>query len=283
MPAPSKSQDVVQTAEELGNHVQLAVRGPADAEQGEVWDTVIRRGTTTLGDVEATALALWPDGRLLVVGDRLVRLPSGSHTVRDTQPGEDIEAVAFSATAPEWRSATHRDALPCGTAAPATGSASCPAPSRPLGERDPGSRQRLGLQPGRRHRRRRRRLREAPTPGHRQSAAARQHPVHLRRRHQLSGLHPGRRRPLRHQPPRSSPAPPRQPLRRGRADLHLHGHDAVPGPVAYTFPTPPTATCAPPTVERGRGAGTGLMPASPVPCRRRRSPLGPPGPARRAA
>ncbi|MFI7296837.1 helix-turn-helix domain-containing protein [Streptomyces sp. NPDC050121] len=80
-----------------GGRTLVTVQGQADAEQGEVWDTAIRRRTTTLGDVEATALALRPDGRLLVVGNRLARLPSGPRTVRALSQGEEIEAVAFSA------------------------------------------------------------------------------------------------------------------------------------------------------------------------------------------
>ncbi|MCX5257815.1 helix-turn-helix domain-containing protein [Streptomyces canus] len=80
-----------------GGRTLVAVRQQFEGWNSEVWDTASRRRTAVLGDVDPTALALRPDGRLLVGGDHLARLPSGPVTARQLSLGEEIEAVAFSA------------------------------------------------------------------------------------------------------------------------------------------------------------------------------------------
>lgn len=80
-----------------GGRTLVAVRDTAEGRIGEVWDTATRRRTARLGEVNPTALGLRPDGRLLVGGDRLARLPSGPAGARTLGLGEEIEAVAFSA------------------------------------------------------------------------------------------------------------------------------------------------------------------------------------------
>jgi WD40 repeat protein/transcriptional regulator with XRE-family HTH domain len=80
-----------------GGRMLVIVRQQVEGSTSEVWDTASGRRTAVLGDVDATVLALRPDGRLLVGGDRLARLPSGPVTARQLSLGEEIDAVAFSA------------------------------------------------------------------------------------------------------------------------------------------------------------------------------------------
>ncbi|MFF7644412.1 helix-turn-helix domain-containing protein [Streptomyces canus] len=80
-----------------GGRTLAVVRQRFDGWHSELWDTASRRRTAGLGDMNPTVLALRPDGRLLVGGDRLARLPSGPVTPRQLSLGEEIEAVAFSA------------------------------------------------------------------------------------------------------------------------------------------------------------------------------------------
>ncbi|WP_405721078.1 helix-turn-helix domain-containing protein [Streptomyces sp. NBC_01537] len=81
-----------------GGRLLVAVRDESARQIGETWDTTTGRRTAVLGDMNPAALALRPDGRLLVDGDRLTPLPSGAGTTRTLGLGlgEEIVAVAFS-------------------------------------------------------------------------------------------------------------------------------------------------------------------------------------------
>ncbi|GHE44607.1 hypothetical protein GCM10017771_64790 [Streptomyces capitiformicae] len=66
----------------------------------EVWDTARARRTRVLtgpADVTGLALAVRPDGRLLVMGNRRATLPSGPVTDRDLVLDDEVTALAFSA------------------------------------------------------------------------------------------------------------------------------------------------------------------------------------------
>ncbi|MEU0413465.1 helix-turn-helix domain-containing protein [Streptomyces griseorubiginosus] len=97
--APSSSSAAV---EELalgpGGRLLVAVRdNSAGTTDAEVWDTSRHRRTADLGDLNITALALRPDGGLLVGGDRVAAPPSGHSRARTLGLGQETEAVAFSA------------------------------------------------------------------------------------------------------------------------------------------------------------------------------------------
>ncbi|MDQ1072544.1 nSTAND1 domain-containing NTPase [Streptomyces canus] len=96
--APSPAAAAVELiALSPGGRLLVTVRDQSDGQIGETWDTTTGRRTAVLGDMNPTALALRPDGRLLVTGDRLTTLPSGAGTARALGLGEEIETVAFSA------------------------------------------------------------------------------------------------------------------------------------------------------------------------------------------
>ncbi|MFG2462659.1 helix-turn-helix domain-containing protein [Streptomyces sp. NPDC048523] len=96
--APSGPEAAVESlALGPGGRTLVAVRDTAEGQIGEVWDTATRRRTAVLGEVNPTALGLRPDGRLLVGGDRLARLPSGPTGARTLGLGQETEAIAFSA------------------------------------------------------------------------------------------------------------------------------------------------------------------------------------------
>ncbi|MFI6439870.1 helix-turn-helix domain-containing protein [Streptomyces sp. NPDC050759] len=80
-----------------GGRSLVTVRDASTGYVGETWNTTTGRRTAVLGDMNPTALAMRPDGRLLVAGDRLTTLPSGAGTGRAVGLGEETEAVAFSA------------------------------------------------------------------------------------------------------------------------------------------------------------------------------------------
>ncbi|WP_330262270.1 hypothetical protein [Streptomyces griseorubiginosus] len=81
-----------------GGRRLVAVRDTsAGTTDAEVWDTAGRRKATHLGDLNITALALRPDGDLLVGGDRVAAPPTGRSTSRTLGLGQETEAVAFSA------------------------------------------------------------------------------------------------------------------------------------------------------------------------------------------
>ncbi|MFF0015942.1 hypothetical protein [Streptomyces sp. NPDC005374] len=97
--APSSSSAAVEgLALGPGGRLLVAVRdNSAGTTDAEVWDTQRHRRTADLGDLNTTALALRPDGRLLVGGDRVAAPPSGRGTSRTLGLGQETEAVAFSA------------------------------------------------------------------------------------------------------------------------------------------------------------------------------------------
>ncbi|MET9792743.1 nSTAND1 domain-containing NTPase [Streptomyces canus] len=81
-----------------GGRLLVAIRdNSAGTTDAEVWDTAGHRRTADLGNLDATALALRPDGGLLVGGDRVAAPPSGRSTPRTLGLGQETEAVAFSA------------------------------------------------------------------------------------------------------------------------------------------------------------------------------------------
>ncbi|MFF4056620.1 hypothetical protein ACFYZ8_27090 [Streptomyces sp. NPDC001668] len=92
------SAAVEQVALGPGGRLLVAVRDTvAGTTDAEVWDIAHHRRTADLGNIDATALALRPDGGLLVGGDRMATPPSGRSTSRTLGLGQETEAVAFSA------------------------------------------------------------------------------------------------------------------------------------------------------------------------------------------
>ena len=83
-----------------GRTVYAGRVGPSGDLGTEVWDTARARRTRVLtGPADATglALAVRPDGHLLVMGNRRATLPSGPVSDRDLVLGDEIGALAFSA------------------------------------------------------------------------------------------------------------------------------------------------------------------------------------------
>ncbi|MFI6936691.1 helix-turn-helix domain-containing protein [Streptomyces sp. NPDC050287] len=94
--APSRAAAAEYIALGPGGRLLVAVRDQSARQIGETWDTTTGRRTAVLGDMNPAAPALRPDGRLLIDGDRLTTLSSGTRTTRPLGPGEEIVAVAFS-------------------------------------------------------------------------------------------------------------------------------------------------------------------------------------------
>ncbi|CBG75787.1 putative WD-40 repeat protein [Streptomyces scabiei 87.22] len=75
----------------------LAARSASDDSGAEVWDTRTHRRSGTLHGVSGPALAVRPDGRLLVdSGDQYAGLPTGKVTGRALADGRQVTALAFT-------------------------------------------------------------------------------------------------------------------------------------------------------------------------------------------
>lgn len=74
----------------------VAVRSQATDENAEVWSTERHRRTSVLHGLDDTALALRPDGRVLVVGSSITALPAGSSREQALSRGDEVEALAFN-------------------------------------------------------------------------------------------------------------------------------------------------------------------------------------------
>ncbi|MFI1031358.1 WD40 repeat domain-containing protein [Streptomyces sp. NPDC020951] len=94
---PQSGGSVVTLALGPGGHALYAARIPGAGElSDEVWDTARHRQTAVYPDAAGTALAIRPDGRLLVGSSRTVRLPSGTVHTHDLIQGDEIGAFAFT-------------------------------------------------------------------------------------------------------------------------------------------------------------------------------------------
>jgi WD40 repeat protein len=80
-----------------GARTLVAARPQATDENAEVWSTERHRRTSVLGDLHDTALALRPDGHLLVVGNSVTALPAGPSRKQALSRGDEVEALAFNA------------------------------------------------------------------------------------------------------------------------------------------------------------------------------------------
>ncbi|MFD6170014.1 nSTAND1 domain-containing NTPase [Streptomyces coeruleorubidus] len=75
----------------------VAVRSAGDGEAAEVWDTRARHSTKTLQGLFGQAVAVRPDGRLLVgSADQYADVPSGKVTGWALADGREVTALAFS-------------------------------------------------------------------------------------------------------------------------------------------------------------------------------------------
>lgn len=80
-----------------GGRTVMAVRSAGDGQAAEVWDTRTHRGPRTLHGFFGQAVAVRPDGRLLVgSADQYADLPSGKVTGWALADGREVTALAFS-------------------------------------------------------------------------------------------------------------------------------------------------------------------------------------------
>ncbi|GAB2888922.1 hypothetical protein GCM10027074_66600 [Streptomyces deserti] len=80
-----------------GGRTVMAVRSTGDGEAAEVWDTRTHRTPRTLHGLFGQAVAVRPDGRLLVgSADQYADLPSGKVTGWALADGREVTALAFS-------------------------------------------------------------------------------------------------------------------------------------------------------------------------------------------
>ncbi|MFD5162143.1 helix-turn-helix domain-containing protein [Streptomyces hawaiiensis] len=80
-----------------GGRTLLAARSADDGEAAEVWDTRARRTSRTLHGLFGQAVAVRPDGRLLVGNlDQYADVPSGKVTGWALADGREVTALAFS-------------------------------------------------------------------------------------------------------------------------------------------------------------------------------------------
>ncbi|MGJ5895421.1 nSTAND1 domain-containing NTPase [Streptomyces niveiscabiei] len=94
--APTPAEPVVALALGPEGRTVHAVRIESSGNlQAEVWDTATARRTRVLHGLPGPALAVSPDGRLLVGDNRATVLPAGPPADRDLVLGEEITTLAF--------------------------------------------------------------------------------------------------------------------------------------------------------------------------------------------
>ncbi|WP_105968152.1 nSTAND1 domain-containing NTPase [Streptomyces geranii] len=94
---PSPDASVATVALGPGGRDLYAVRlSDGDGLNDEVWDVARRRRTAVFPGSTDLGLAVRPDGRLLLRGDRAVRLPSGSLTLHNLVGGDRVADLAFA-------------------------------------------------------------------------------------------------------------------------------------------------------------------------------------------
>ncbi|QOV33213.1 hypothetical protein IM697_23485 [Streptomyces ferrugineus] len=69
---------------------------PVGAPVTDAWNTRTHRRTSSMSTLNGTHLAVSPNGRLLVGGNRTAVLPGGTVTARDLVQGDEIGALAFA-------------------------------------------------------------------------------------------------------------------------------------------------------------------------------------------
>ncbi|WP_416974262.1 helix-turn-helix domain-containing protein [Streptomyces sp. 4F14] len=94
--APTPAEPVIALALGPAGRTVHAVRiQPSGDLQAETWDTATARRTRVLPGLPGPALAVSPDGRLLVGDNRATLLPDAPSADRDLVLGEEITALAF--------------------------------------------------------------------------------------------------------------------------------------------------------------------------------------------
>ncbi|WP_370516835.1 WD40 repeat domain-containing protein, partial [Streptomyces acidiscabies] len=94
--APTPAEPVVTLALGPAGRTVHAVRiEPSGTLQAETWDTATGRRTRVLPGLPGPALAVSPDGGLLVGDNQVTVLPADPPTERDLVLGEEVTALAF--------------------------------------------------------------------------------------------------------------------------------------------------------------------------------------------